>query len=741
MLEAWGHIIYRWRRATLVLSALLLAASVAILLRGGILTVPTVGGTESDVGVQTIANELHQPAGSQLTIVLQHARWEGDSEEFRAEAGRLIERLRRDRRVTSVRNPYEMPMLLAAMYVSADRHRVVVQATLRDGMRLAAAYYPAIRAGLQSNRLEVLVTGPLPFKQDLDEVLERDLQRGEVVSIPLALIVLLLVFGSLVAALLPVGVGGLAVAGGMAGVMLLSRVTDVTQYCLNVVSLIGTGVAIDYSLFMVNRFREEIGDGSEIERAISRTLATAGRAVMFSGLAVAIGLSGLLFYRGTYLSALGVAGAIVVALAVIYALTFLPALLAVLGTRVNAGRVALPKITPGEGFWHGMATWVMRRPVLVLLPTLAFTLVLGLPFLRLRLVTADINVLPAESESRRAHTILRDHFPMIAANRVIVLARFPGTPMSPDRVSAMFAYSRRLAALRGVTRVESPVDLDASMDLEGYQQMFALPGDQRPPGLDAALHELVGRRVALFSVVTEYDNSSAGARDLVDRIRTMRRVGDGDVIVTGMTAIDLDNMRFIVRHSPAAVAFVMIATIIILFLLLGSVLLPIKAVVMNLLSITASFGSLVWIFQDGHFSRALGFVPGPIEPTLPVVLFCAVFGLSMDYEVLMLSRMQEEYTRTGDNTKAVAEGLERTGRLITSAAAIMVAVFVAFALAKVVLLKAMGLGMAIAVALDATIVRILIVPATMRLFGDLNWWAPRPLARLYDKIGFKRLPH
>jgi RND superfamily putative drug exporter len=346
------------------------------------------------------------------------------------------------------------------------------------------------------------------------------------------------------------------------------------------------------------------------------------------------------------------------------------------------------------------------------------------------MAAADIRILPHGVEARRGDDRIRTEFPGGGQNRIIVAVEFPDERvLAPDRVGALVDLSRRIAAIAGVARVESLVDLDASFDRARYQALYAVPAALLPHDLQQAIAMSAGGRVVVLAAVTDAAPDSATARAIVGAIRADRRVGDGDLLVTGQTANDVDTTAFILGHAPAAVAFVMITTFLILLVLLRSIVLPIKAVVMNLLSIAGSFGALVWVFQDGHLAGVLGFVPGPIEPTLPVLLFCAIFGLSMDYEVLLLSRIQEEYERTGDNAHAVADGLERSGRLITSAAAIMVAVFVAFAAARVIVVKAMGVGMALAVALDATIVRILLVPATMRLFGDLNWWAPRWLRR------------
>ena len=606
------------------------------------------------------------------------------------------------------------------------------QVTLKGTVLDAARAYPELRAKVRSGALDIVATGRVVFLRDLDVTLERDLLLAELVSLPLALVVLLAVFRSLVAAALPIAIGSLAVLSGIGGVLLLSHVTDMAQYTVNITSLIGLGVAIDYSLFIVSRYRDELARGRDVTDAVVRAVETAGKAVAFSGLAVMAGLSGLLFYRGSYLATMGVAGSLVVALAVLFALSFLPAVLSLVGKRIDLGRVPLPPLTMRPGLWHGVATRVMRRPLLVLLPTLAILLLIGTPFLRLRMAAADVRVLPAAAEARRGYEALKRWFPEQASNRVVVAVEFPdGKAFTPERMGFLFDASRRYRALPGVTGVESIVDLDPGLDREGYEQLAAMPAGFLPPEFGLALKGLVAGRLAVLNVLTSAEPASAEAKALVHAIRAERRVGDGRVLVGGQLAHDVDATEFVLARTPRVVASVVAVTLVVLFLLFGSVLLPFKAVVINLLSIAGSFGALVWIFQEGHLSGLLRFQPGPIEPALPILLFCTAFGLSMDYEVLMLSRMQEEWLRDGDNTRAVAEGLEKTAGLITSAAAIMVAVFAAFSLASVVVVKAMGVAMAIAVALDATLVRVLIVPSTMRLFGSLNWWAPAPLARAF----------
>lgn len=736
MLDRWARFVHARRWIVLSVSAVVLVASLAVVLHGARLTTGTVRGVESDTALRLVDGQLRLADTAGFTVVFHKPGATVDDEPFRDAVQRALAPLRHHPDVLSVRSPFDddTSSFLASSMQSVDATRALATVVLRPAALDDTRRFPALRALMRAPGVEMTFSGPAVYKADLDRVLQEDLVRAEVISTPVTVLVLVLVFGSLVAALLPVGVGSLAVLGGIAAVMLLARATDVASYAINIVSLVGLGVAIDYSLFILNRYREELGEGLSEVDALARSLSTAGRAVAFSGLAVAIGLSGLLFFRGSYLASLGMGGTVVVVFAVVYALTFLPALLAAIGPRVHRGRVRLPKLKVAQGFWHRMATWVMRHPVLVLIPTLAALLALGHPFLDLRTAIPDLNVLPPRALARVGQSQLEEHFPERVATRVVVVARFPGDPLTRERVGAMYDLQQRLATLPEVDHVEGPVGFDPMLDREGYQTLLAIPRAELQDPASVVVGQTVGRNIAVFSVVTDRAPASPEARALVRRIRTQRRVGDGEVMVTGQTAMDVDTADFIVRHAPKALAFVVGMTMLVLFLLLGSVVLPFKAVLMNLLSITGSFGALVWIFQKGHLSHLLNFTPGPIDPSLPIVMFCATFGLSMDYEVLLLTRMQEQFEEHGDNTRAVAEGLEHSAKLITSAAAIMVVVFSAFAMADIILLKAVGVGMAIAVTLDATVVRLLLVPATMRLFGALNWWGPAFFQRLARRV-------
>ncbi len=726
---AWGRFVFRRRIAVLVTSVLLLAVSGLLVARGGTLSAVITADVESVRALSLLERELPRPGKSSFQLVFQSKTLLATDAEFQADLLGAIAELAKDPRVAAVIPPRALPPPLAAARMSTDGHGAIVEVWLKDDLQKAGPTYAALRAKVKPRVLSVLATGPLAEQEDFDRVLEQDLVKAELVSVPLTAFVLLAVFGSVVATLLPVGIGLFAVLGGVAALFTLSRVTPVSPYAMNVVTLIGLGVAIDYSLFIVSRFREELARGASTEDAVVEAVATSGRAVAFAGLAVTIGLAGLLFYRGMFLDVIGIAAAIVVALSVLFALTSLPALLGVLGPRVDRLRIPLVKVSSESPFYRRVAARVMEHPVLVLLPTLALLVAAGLPFFGIRTANSDVTVLPTTAEARQGYDELAKGFPGQDPSPIVVLVQFPGNPLEASRIGALHDLVTTLRARPGVLRVDAPVAFDPRLPKEVEAQLLAAPRAALPPELAGMIGAMVGPTTALVTVRSAHPPTSEETRALVKGLRASPVVGDGRLVITGRTAVDLDLFEFVKQRTPRTVGFVMGMTFVVLLFALRSVLLPLKAVVMNVLSITASFGALVWVFQRGHLSSVLRFTPGPIEPVLPVLLFCLVFGLSMDYEVLLLTRMQEEWDHSADNRRAVAEGLAKSAPLITSAAVIMVVVFAAFAMARVVLIQAIGLGMALAVALDATLVRTLVVPATMRLFGDANWWAPSFLRR------------
>jgi RND superfamily putative drug exporter len=630
-----------------------------------------------------------------------------------------------------------------------------------DSIDLVQPVETAIQAATPSG-YQVQLTGFGPIQLDAARISEQDLTRAETVSLPIAALVLLLVFGSLLAAGMPLLVAGLAIPTSVGVISVVAKQTEMSIYVLNIATMLGLALAIDYSLFITSRFREELKRGRTVEQAVERAVGTAGKAVLFSGVAVAIGLSGLLWFKASALSSIGLGGAIVVVASVVYSLLFLPAILGMLGHRVNALSVGglvrrLRRRGSDEGAaprpsrWEAVAHAVMARPIAVLVPVLAVLLLVGSPFLRIQQGIPDATVYPAGVASRDAWVSLQTEFRTGETTPIIILLDTKTEPTSEASIAAVMAVTDKLGAVDGIDRVEGPFAITdpatgSPMTVAQVAKLYAAPAGTLPPDLEAGITRLReaylrGNTVRLDAVSPLKSTEPAGTA-VITRVRAvpLDPASIARMSVGGAAALGEDFLQSMSAQIPVAVGTTLLASAIILFLLFGSLAIPIKAVLMTLLSLTASFGALVFIFQEGNFRDLLHFDPlGYTIAGNPIIMFATLIGLSMDYEVLLLSRIQEAYRRTGDNATAVAEGLSRTAGVITGAAMIMVTVFAAFALADTITIKSIGVGMALAVALDATIVRVLLVPATMRLLGHWNWWAPGPLGRLAQRFGFSHV--
>ncbi|MEA2536703.1 MAG: hypothetical protein QOF11_937 [Chloroflexota bacterium] len=739
--------------AVLLLIALTLAPRAAASLRAGGFTLDRLESARARALLET---ELGL-APSALVLVYTSSTESAGSPPFEAAATAAADAVGRAPHVTRI-----LSHALAPDQVSADRTTAYDVVLLDLAPDVSPDALPGVRAslaGLTPGPVAVAVAGGPAFYGDIQAVSEADLRRSEIVSLPLAALALLLVFGSVVAAGLPLAVGGGAVLVSLAIIWALASVTQMSIFVLNLATLLGLGLGVDYSLLMTSRFREELRHRrpaagradphgltgatepndrpgtSAVEDAVRATVATAGRAVFFSGLTVLLGLAGLILFEFPILRSVGIAGAIVVGLAVAAALTLLPAILSILGPRIDALRIR--RVDAGadaDGAWARLARRVMRHPIAVFVPTLAFLLLLGLPFLHVRFNAPDASILPPEVPSRTAQAVLDAQFGPGRFAPIFLAIRTAGPATSAANVAALYDYSRRLGADPRVERVDGYVDLDPRLSRDQYVLLYGAPTGPPDRYVATSLAATTRGDLTVFTLTTRYGSNADQARALVTALRSpggelAAPVGTS-VLVGGGAADVVDVVDGIGAGFPRSAVFIFLSTYLVLFVLLRSVVLPAKALVMNTLSIVAAFGALVWIFQDGNLSALLGFQPlGYVETTQPVILFCVLFGLSMDYEVFLLSRMKEVWDRTGDNTEAVARGLERSGRIVTSAALIVVVVSGSFAFADIVLIKAIGLGVAISVALDASIVRALLVPATMRLLGDRNWWMPARLER------------
>ena len=750
LFDRLGNWVVRRRRGVIVAWLVLIGLAIpfapraAGALRAGGFTLDTLPSAHAR---ELLGTELGMPP-SALVVVLHSETSVAGTPEFEAAAATATSRVQNAPHVVSI-----LSHLLAPGQVSADGH-VAYDVVFLD---LSPDDSPEALTGIDDALvpvpgLDVGLAGGPAFYGDVQTVSEADLRRSEVISLPLAALVLLIVFGSVVSAAVPLMVGGGAVIVALAVIFGVASATPMSIFVLNLATLLGLGLGVDYSLLMTSRFREEMASrtawrdvpagparvsarDAAIAESVRVTVATAGRAVFFSGLTVLLGLIGLVLFQFMILRSVGIAGAVVVALGVGAALTLLPALLAVIGDRLDSLAVRRVAAAPGvDGPWARLARRVMRHPVAVFVPTLGLLLALAVPFLGVRFNAPDSSILPPSVPSRAAFDLLVSRFGEGEFAPMQIAIRTTGPATSPANIAALYDYSRRLGADPRIRRIVGIVDVDPRLTLSQYQLLYGDPAGPPDRYVQATLASTTKGDLTSFTIFTAYSANRPEAKALVNDLRSsggsLAPPAGVQVFVGGGAAEVSDVVNEVAAEFPRTGLFILVATYLVLLVLLRSVVLPAKAIVMNALSIGASFGALVWIFQTGNLSALLGFQPlGFVETTQPVILFCVLFGLSMDYEVFLLSRMKEAWDRSRDNQEAVARGLERSGRIVSSAALIVVVVASSFGLADIVLIKALGIGMAIAVALDATVVRALLVPATMRLLGRWNWWIPARLDR------------
>ena len=622
--------------------------------------------------------------------------------EFRAQVDEAVAAYPEDT-VTSVVTPWSGGRLNPGL-VSTDRQAVQVLVSLAgDTQAEQADLLDELWPHLDDVKaLETDAAGPWAVYKGVNETVSEDLARAEALSLPIVLVLSLLIFGSLVAALMPVLVGAIAVLGALAAVRLLTTITEVSVFSINVITLLGFGLAIDYALFVVSRFREELARGATSGEATRITLQTAGRTVLFSGLTVAAAMSALLVFPQNFLRSLSYGGMAAVLVGVVAALTVLPAVLFLLGRRIDAGRLPWRRnrtvgVDSDHGAWAKVAHAVMARPVLTMVVVTGALLLVASPFLGVKWGSVDYRVLPPSHEAHVAAEKINEQFGQEVSNANLLLE-------TRDE-SEVASYLREVRELDGLLSVEPVAAQDG---------------------------------VTLLRATWAGNTQTEASRDIVESIREVPGPGGQEVLVGGLSADTVDLLDSLRTHLPTMALIIVAVMLVLLFLAFGSVVLPVKAVLMNVLSISASFGVITWIFADGHLEGLLDYSStGFLDATQPIFMLAILVGLSMDYEVFLLSRVREQWDRTHDNTEAVAVGVQKTGRIITSAALLLAVVIGAFSTSSVVFMKMIGVGMLVALLVDATVVRALLVPATMRLLGRWNWWAPAPLARFYDRYGHK----
>jgi RND superfamily putative drug exporter len=722
MFEAWGRTLYRRRRLTLGLTLVLVAF--AAVWGTGVFAKLSSGDNFTPPASQSQreANQAAQAFGrndADVVVLYRSATMTVSDPGYRQAVTAALSGLPRAdiARVTTYWSTGS-PSL-----VSTDRHATyaVLQLTGADDAARHTTY-DAIKteltpASLAASGVTARVGGTVPTEVAINNEVTADIAKAEGFSMPVLLILLLVIFGSLAAASLPVAIGGVAILGSFTVLRLLTMATTVSIYSVNITTILGLGLGIDYGLFVVTRFREELHRQPTVEQAVARTVATAGRTIAVSGATVALALTSLMLFPEDFLRSMGYGGVATVAVDMLAALTVLPALLAVLGYRVNALRIrrSVHRAAGDEtsGGWYRLAHSVMRRPVVYATVIVIGLLALAAPFLRISWGGTDVRTLPAASTVRQVSQTLDHDFPVNSTAPIEALVTLPRT----GATTALDAYLHRIEAIPGVTGAQ----------VTGVRGAEGTGGDVTP-----------GESIVRVDIGYAPDTVSSAARHIVTQIRGTLPPPGATVLVGGTTAGLVDELASLGATLPWMALLVGVSTFVLLFLAFGSVVLPLKAIVMNVLSLSATFGVVVWIFQWGHLSSLLRFTPtGSIDPTMPILMLAIIFGLSMDYEVFLLSRIRERYDQTGDNTASVASGLQRTGGLITSLALLLIIVVGAFSASGITFIKLMGVGMIVALLVDATVVRVLLVPAIMRLLGRANWWAPRPLRRLYGRYGIK----
>ncbi len=785
---------YRWFVAlawgALVLAGAFFAPNVSERLKGGFGT----ANSEAEQ-VQDVMIEEFGVSPNSLTVVFEGGGLPAEGQEFQEAQDRALDEVRE---LEEVENVIGYSETNDPRFVSEDGGESYTLINFNTPYDDAQDLVDEVRRKVSNDELTTYVTGAPAVYMDITEASNEDIRQAEKYAFPLALVILIVAFGSLVAAGIPVLIGGAGVVVTLSALYFLAGFYDMSVFALTISTMLGLGLGIDYALFAVSRFREELENGP-VSEAVPRTVETAGRSIFFSGTAVLIGLTGLLFFPYMFMRSIGVAGALVVLFSVASALTLLPAVLAILGPKVNALSVRRRRMsgTVGAGFWARSAEFVMRHPISVLVVVGAMLLVLLYPVIHMRVGVPEASVLPEEYESRQGNDILRENFDYASLTPIYAVATLSDDPLSAKGLEEIQALGERVEEAEGIDHVESiytvgveaagrlaqtrrqaeaeaskgvdeaveeqlaslreqygsvppgaeeqiraeaeeraadelnarvpelpaGVSADGVVTAEGVANFLDLPQARESEELKNALSNYTAGDKALLQAVTEDSPYTEEARDAVGEVRAIEPTAGTSLLVGGLPAGQKDFISNLYGNAPYAVAFVLGVTYLVLLLTFRSFFIPLKAVIVNILSLTASFGAMVFVFQDGNLSGLLGFTPlGFVEATVPILMFCTIFGVSMDYEVFLLSRIRESYEYGESNTASVSKGLVATAGIITSAAAIIVVVTGAFAFTGITTTKAIGLGLAVAVFVDATIIRVLLVPATMRILGDLNWW-------------------
>ncbi|MBA2648655.1 MAG: MMPL family transporter [Legionella sp.] len=574
------------------------------------------------------------------------------------------------------------------------------------------------------------------FADDVNKQTVTDLYKADIIAAPVSIIIMILVFGSLVAASIPIILGGGCAVFILTSLYFLAHYLTLSIFTINISLLLGLCLSLDYSLFFMSRFKEELSKNLPIHVVIATTMASAGRAIFYSGVAVFISLSALLIFPISILFSIGVGGLAAVFFAVAVSLILLPAVLCIVKGGVNYLPIKLFKNHTKQGhFWRWLAQKVVKRPFLFFVPSLFFLLLISMPFLNVKFGISDAQILPEKSESRQFLDVYKSNFNEYNLIPLQVIARSKDKILSKQSLSDLLDLTNHLKSLPGLSEVNSLVTIDKSMTIDHYVQLYNLEEKIRGDAINQLLNTTTGTNFTTLTLVSKYSIHSPEIKRLVNELKQIKTYKSLNVQITGIPVNNVEVMDTIAKLFPYAIIWVLTLTFLILLILLHSLIMPIKAIILNTISLCASYGVLVFVFQEGHLHNMLHFEPqGMLDTSLLIIIFCALFGFSMDYEVFLLTRMRESYEQTKNTNQSIVEGIAQSGRIITSAAIIVIVLCGSFMAAEVLMVKEFGLGIAIAIFVDAFLVRSLLEPSLMVLLGKWNWYLPGWLDKILPKF-------
>ncbi len=622
--------------------------------------------------------------------------------------------------------------------ISKDKHTSYVVVLIKSqeplSDNLLTEFQSAIKAPPQ---MTMHIGGEPIFIANVNKQTQTDLYNADVIAAPVSLIILILVFGSVFAALLPLFLGGGCALIILTTLYFLGQAFTLSIFTLNIALLLGLCLSLDYSLFIINRFRDELKNEREMIETISITQATAGKAIFFGGLAVFVSLSALLLFPINILFSVAVGGLTAVVVAVLMAITLLPALLAVLKTKINWFPIRLFKMRKGQrlGFWHWLAEKIVKRPLLVFNLTLIFLLMLGYPFLSAKFGVSDYHILPKNSEHRQFYELYSKQFNDNELNPILLVAQTPQDILSRNNLAKLYEVTRKLKDNPLIQQVNSIVTTNSKFTKEQYYKLYHMSEDRMKTSVKQLLETTTGNYFTVITIISKYGLNSSNNKMLITQLHDTEARPGMKLQLTGMPVSNSEVLDCIAHILPYAIIWIIVSTYIILLILFRSLFLPLKAIVMNIISLSACYGALVLVFQEGYLHQLLNFDPqGMLDISLLVIIFCALFGFSIDYEVFLLSRIKEAYEATADNEKSIIFGIEKSSRIITSAAIIVITLCFSFLVADILMVKAFGLGIAVAIFVDAFLIRTFLVPATMMLVKKWNWYLPKWLDRILPRL-------